>query len=316
VTVTRIAEAWRAWVGLLARREPPEALAAIRIVIGATVLLTLAHAWWSGAATALWVSPDQGGIGPNEPGLMRLLGGATPANVRAFLALGIGASTLLTLGRFTRASAIVAWLVFRTLAFANPMSGGSGDDVVANVLLFVVLADSGKGWSLDARRLPPRTAVLAWPRYVAIGQLVAIYTSAGWHKMSASWMPLGSLDAVWYSVQNPLWQRWPVPASTILGRLAQAATLATWLFEVSSPLLLLAFWFRATSARPGRVRAWFNRHDARAKYLLVGLCIHLGIELTMEVGAFFGGMMALYAACVHPNEWRALAARVTSAKTG
>ena len=68
---------------------------------------------------------------------------------------------------------------------------------------------------------------------------------------------------------------------------------------------MLAFYYRATVDRPGRLRRWFNRHDFRAMYLTVGFCLHLGIELTLEVGSFFGGMMVLYAACLHPNEWRA-----------
>ena len=302
--------AWLRWVALLDTREAPESLAAMRIVVGTTVFLTLAHAWWSGAA-ALWVATAHGGVGATEPGVLDLVGGLTDRNVGALLVVALAASVLLTLGRYTRAAALVTWLCFRTLAFSNPLSGGSGDDVVSSALLIVLLSGAGRAWSVDILRTPGRVTVPAWPRYLAIGQLVTIYFSAGWHKASGAWMPFGSLDAIWYAVHNTIWQRRAfVFGGDFVGRLLQLATFATWLFEISSPLLLLAFYFRATAQRPGFLRRWFNRWDFRAKYLAVGLCLHLGIELTLEVGAFFGGMMALYAACMHPDEWRALAGRV------
>jgi hypothetical protein len=298
---------WRRWVALLDTRESAESLAVMRIAIGATTLLTLANAWASGVAAELWVAPDHGGVGATDPGVLGLLGGLSWTNVRAVLAVGLVASASLTIGCFTRTAALVAWLAFRTLAFCNPASGGAGDDVVSNALFIVLLSGAGRTWSVDAHRSPRDTAAPAWPRYLAIGQLVTIYFSAGWHKASGSWMPNGSLDAVWYSLHNPVWQRRPFATGVLAGRLSQAATLATWLFEISSPLLLLAFYFRATAGRPGFLRRWFNRWDVRAKYLAFGLCLHLGIELTMEVGAFFGGILALYACCLHPSEWSELA---------
>lgn len=293
---------WRRWVALLDTREPPESLAAMRIVVGATVLLTLARAWWSGAAAAVWVASDRGGAGASEPGILELAGGLEWPYVRALLVVGLVASAFLVAGRFTRVAAFVTWIAFRTLASSNPASGASGDDILSHLLFLLMLSGAGGAWSFDARS--HATVVPAWPRYVAIAQLIAIYVSAGWQKTSASWMPHGSLDAVWYALQNPMWAKWSAPTSALAGRVAQAATLATWLFEIASPLLLVAFYFRATAKRSGRVRRWCNRHDVRAKYLAIGLCVHIGIELTMEVGTFFGGMMALYAACIHPTEWR------------
>jgi len=88
---------WLRWVALLDTREAPESLAAVRIVVGATVLLTLAHAWWSGAA-AFWVATAQGGVGATEPGVLEIAGGLTGLNVRALLIVGLAAGAMLTLG--------------------------------------------------------------------------------------------------------------------------------------------------------------------------------------------------------------------------
>jgi hypothetical protein len=293
---------WQRWVRLLDTREPAHSLAAMRMFAGATLLWTLGNAWSSGAARALWIAPEHGGIGPFDPGLFRFLGGATWPHVRAVLALTLVAGAFLLAGAFTRVAAVIAWLGFAALTRLNPWSGGAGDQVLSNALFILLFAQSGAAWSFDARG---RSASLvpAWPRYLAIGQLITIYASTGGNKFSAAWLPGGRLDAVWYTLQNPLFQRWEMLWVAPWAVITRALTLITWLFEVSAPLLLLAFYFRATSERPGRVRRWFNRWDFRACYLALGFCLHVGIEVTMEVGAFFGAMLTLYTACLHPSEW-------------
>jgi hypothetical protein len=294
---------WARWVALLDTREPATSLAACRILAAATTLATLVHAWWCGAASLLWVDVVHGGINRNPSGLITYLG-ATPAMVTALLIVGATSSLLMLLGALTRPMTIITWLVFRALAMANPWSGGSGDDVLSNVLFLLCWSGCGRAWSLDARWFARPIEVMAWPRYLLVLQLATIYTAAGWHKMSISWVPFGRLDAVWLTLHNPMWQRFSMGWLAGVAWLTKLFTLGSWLFEISAPLLLLAFFYRATPERPGRLRAAFNRWDFRKRYLLVGIGMHLGIELFMEVGAFFGAMMSLYACCVHPSEWR------------
>jgi hypothetical protein len=296
---------WQRWVAILDVREPAQALAAMRIITAVTVFLTFANAWTSGVAKNLWVDPA---VAPIDAGWLKHFGGATWTNVRALLIVGLSSSVLLFFGAFTRVAAILTFATYRSLVFLSIWSGGSGDNVVANLLFLLVLAKSGDAWSIDARLFRSSTTVPAWPRYLAIGQLVTIYVSTGWQKLSAAWMPFGTREAVWLSLQHPIWQRRPMlwfPAW-----ITQIATVSTWFFEIAAPLLILAFYYRATADRPGRVRAFFNRIDFRAKYLAVGFALHLGIELTLEVGDFFGGMMGLYCACIHPSEWISLFSRV------
>jgi len=45
-------------------------------------------------------------------------------------------------------------------------------------------------------------------------------------------------------------------------------------------------------------------------YLLLGVSIHAGIDLFMEIGPFLTGMLSMYAACMHPTETRAVLARL------
>ena len=58
--MSRLAEAWRAWVALWDRREPPTALALVRIAVGTVVLVDLLQAWWLGLVTAIWAPPPDG----------------------------------------------------------------------------------------------------------------------------------------------------------------------------------------------------------------------------------------------------------------
>jgi hypothetical protein len=307
---------WRRWVAFLSRREDGASLAACRIVAATTVCGHLAWMWKSGVAMGVWVDRTHGGMRSLDAGWLGHVGGLTPFNVHALLLLGILASASMAAGLFTRVACIATWLAFRTLTGINDHCGGASDDLLVNTLFLLMLSACGTSWSLDARR---RSAageasgdglVPAWPRYLLVLQLVLMYWMTALQKVSIGWIPGGPLDALWFILQQPTWQRASMRWLAPLYPLTQAATLATWIFEQSAPLFLLACWFRLTRERAGRLRAWSNRVDARGIYLAIGLVLHIGIFFTMEVGPFLGAVLALYACCIAPGEWNAIAARV------
>ena len=61
---------------------------------------------------------------------------------------------------------------------------------------------------------------------------------------------------------------------------------------------------------PGRLRAWFNRHEVVGFYLGVGACFHVGTHLALQLGIFPFAVMSLYPACFPPDQiaraWRRL----------
>jgi hypothetical protein len=301
---------WSRWVELLAHREPATSLALCRIVLAVTLLGHLIAMQVTGVAAAAWVDARYGGIATVNPRWLAWFGGATPGNVRAALVVAIVAAALMLLGLFTRVAQVAMWATFRMLSGLNDDCGGASDDLLVNALFVLMFADSGRALSLDARRRGRGGDAPAWPRYVLIGQLVLMYWSTALHKLSTHWVPGGPMDALWYILQEPFWQRRPMLGLARAYPLLRFATLLTWLFEQAAPLLLLAFWFRATRGRKGRVRGFFNRVDVRAVYLVIGLGLHVSILVTMEVGPFFGAVMAIYACCLHPGEWRAIGLRV------
>ena len=320
--------AWRRWVQFISTREDATSLAVARMIAGSTIAFNLIGMRSSGAAIEAWVDVRSGGarVSWGQP-WFEALGGGTAANVQALIFIGCIAGVLMTIGLATRASTIVTWLAFQTLTNMNYLAGGSADDLLLNGLFVLIWSGAGRALSVDqwlrTRRNPAASSEApAWPRYVLIFQIITVYWTTGMQKLSSSWWPppFGSLDAIWYILQQPTWIRantldWATP----LYRLTQFATLTTWLFENAGLLLLLAFWYRQTRERPGRVRAFFNaplkvfrkrlgpwvdRIDYRLCYLAVGFSLHFGIWALMEVGPFFNSVLVCYACCFTPAEWR------------
>jgi len=300
---------WARWVAFLDRREPGTSLALFRIAVGLCLLYAVSSVVWSGALPALWLNPADGGYTVvGRPWLFRQLGGVTPAAVWAVTGVCLAAALLLVVGLAGRLAALVALQTYLALTGLNPDASGSYDGVFTNALWLLVLASSTATLSLGCRLRTGRWAsdrpATAWPRYLVIYQLVLIYCSTGLHKLSACWTPVGGYSALYYTLQQPTWQRWDMSWLAWAYPLTQAATALTWFWEVSSPLLLLALWYRATRDRPGRLRALFNRLNFRRWFVAVGVAMHLTVFAFMEVGPFTWITLAFYVCLYHPNEWR------------
>lgn len=308
--MSAVARAWRAWVALMDTREPATPLALCRIAIGLVIVGHLTHMMVTGADALVWLDAAHGGLRVLDGGpLLRPLGGATPFNLRALETVATVSGLALSAGAFTRVAAVLAWLSWRVLANLNGHAGGSYDEVVTNTLFLLMLSGAGNALSVDAYRRGARSDALAWPRWVGVGQIVVVYWSTGLQKVSAGWIPGGPMDALWYILQQPSWHRVDMAWLAPLFPLTQAATLGTWLFEMTPPLLLLSFWFRRTRTRGGYLRAQFNRIDFRFWYLAVGVVLHVSIEAALEVGPFSFAMLSLYPLAFHGDELARLTTR-------
>lgn len=304
--------AWKRWVDLLDRREAPTALALVRIAVGLTVAGHIGHQWATGTAAWVWVDDAYGGLRSLDPGFLSWFGGLTPRNVQALMALTICGSVLMALGLYTRVATAIVWFGYGFFGDLNTHAGGSYDELLKNTLFCLLLSGCGRALSLDARLYGKTGPVTAWPRWLLIFQLFLMYWNTGLQKLSDSWVPGGRLDALWYILQQPTWQRATIDPAVMLPLypLTQLMTGLVWLFEQGAPLLLLAYWYRETRTRPGRLRALFNRLDFRSLYLLFGVGMHIGIEAMMEVGPFSLASLSLYFACFSPEEWQRVWQRV------
>lgn len=299
--------AWRRWVALLDRREDATSLALARMLTAAIVAAHLSNVLRTGSWRWVWVDDSYGGLRSLDAGWLDRFGGLTPENVQGLTVATLIAAICMFVGAGTRIAVLAVWFGFGTLADLNGHAGGSYDELLKNVLFLLLLSGCGAALSLDRRLgISKSEAVPAWPRWLLIFQLVLMYWTTALQKLSSSWVPFGELDALWYILWQPTWQRFPLPlaTNTWLYPITQLATLSVWIFEQAAPLLLLAYWYRETRERGGWLRGVFNSKDFRGKFLLFGVGMHFGIEALMEVGQFSWATMILYVACFHPDEWR------------
>jgi hypothetical protein len=307
---------WRRWIGLLDHREAGTSLALFRIACGWCVLVSVGGAVLAGVAGDVWLDYKDGGYRTlaDPPWLFRLLGGVHPATLWPVLTALLTTAALLVAGLGGRVTAFLVLQLHLAVSQINMDVHGGDDQLLGNALWLLVLSRATATLSLDCRwrtgRWVSNVPVAAWPRYLAIYQLVIVYFTAGLQKLSIYWTPAGDFSALYYHLQEPSWQRWDMSWLAWVYPLTQVATAVTWLWEVSSPLLLLAPWYRRTRGRPGRLRAFFNWLDVRRLFVIFGVLMHLGIFVLIGLGPFTWISLAFYICLFHPSEWRAFAQRL------
>jgi hypothetical protein len=304
-----VVDRWQRWTAFLDQRESGTSLALFRIACGLGVLLSVGGIALYGLVPVLWLNPTDGGYRTldDPPWLFHLLGGVTPGTVWSVVAIALIAGAMLTAGLAARISALVALQAYLNLLEINPQIAGGDDLMLANALWLLVLAQSSATLSLDCRlRTGSWTSaepIPAWPRYLAIYQLVLTYWSTGVQKLGINWLPVGDYSALYYILQIPSWQRGDMTWLASVYPLTQFATALTWTWENAAPLLLLALWYRNTPERPGWLRRFFNWINFRGLYVIVGLGLHLGILLLMNVEPFTWVTLSYYVCLFRPSEW-------------
>lgn len=307
---------WQGWVRALQRQEQGTSLALFRIAIGLGSLWLVLGMLPHGRVNLLWVNRAGGGYREGSSGswLVEALGGASSTVVWGLVAVCTLASLALVLGLASRLSAFLALQTVLALGWINVHAGGSYDDLATNALWLLVLADSGATLSLSCRlrtgRWTSDRLVSSWPRWLAVLQLVLMYSTSGAQKISHHWVPGGEASALYYILQQPEWQRGDMRWLAEVYPLTQAVTTLTWLWEVGSPLLLLVFLARWRGERASRPLRALRRYDLRLGYAAIGIPMHLGTLMLMDVGPFSALSIAYYASLWHPDEWGALLGRL------
>ena len=304
----RVARWWMFWVTLFARKESASGLAAFRIALGLVVLYSLLSIMASGLIAVLWIDVKHGGFGPLGPGnwLLAWLGGPTPGPVYGMWTVALCGALAMVVGIGGRVSIFVTLQAYNALITINSHTSGGYDLMITNALWLLVFSECMATYSLSCRRKTGAWAraveISAWPRYLIVFQLLAIYTATGLYKLSADWTPAGGYSALYHVYQDPTWRRFDMDFTASVYPLTQIATAMTWHWETSAWLMFLVYYFRYTRERPGRLRALSNRWDLRVPYVAVGLCMHLGILITLNVGPFSWVAFAYYICLFQPDE--------------
>lgn len=288
MTATRRAADWF----LVPRRAEP--LALLRIGFGLLVLVwCLAVA---GDATTFFgpkgLLPGYAGTASPLAVLSWWTGPAAAPVVLAVLALS-GAA--LVVGWHTRLAAVLVFVGMLSLQRRDPFVLNGGDLLLRIIALTVVAMPTGRVASLDARRAarggrPLSPVASVWALRLLQVQVAVLYADSVWEKLAGETWRDGT--AVGRAVSAEHLQRLVVPDWFLSNTLLVAA--ATWgalVVEAAIPALV---WDR-------RWRPWV---------LGAGVALHLGIEVTLDLGFFPATILVSYLAFVPPETAHHVLARV------
>lgn len=283
---------WRKWVALWDHREPATSIAIVRIGVGLVLLADYLTALRLGVAHAIWTPGEEGGLGETAAALDGDL----------LFPIACVASVLFAAGFLTRISCATLLLASAQLATIAPASDRGIDQLLRAALLILLFSPCGETLSVDARLrhgrfVRPDALHPGWARRLLIVQIVWLYFCAAAHKLSAAWTPLGGFSALFYILHDPhvarAWAASLAEAAPFFTRIATALTIG---FEWTAPLVLVSYW-----------RNWPR---FRLGWIAVGITFHLGLALTMRLGIFPFGCLALYPALLTPTAWAGLTDRL------
>jgi hypothetical protein len=301
-----------AWVELWDRREDAAGLALVRILVALVLAYDLLTVWHLDLIEALYARYPDGYAVAYDGWFAGWFGTGPEAALVLWSAMTI-AVIAMALGAATRVACVVFFLVSAQSAHLAPEADRGIDAVLRIVVAILALSRCHARWSVDAwvwrkigRPIPRR--VPAWPRYLLLLQLLWIYFSGGTNKTGAEWYPQGGFAALANTLCDPAFARFGSGWVDPILPLTRVATAATLLFEVSAPLYIV-YYIAATRERAGRFRAWFIR--LRWTWIALGITFHVGIAITMRLGIFPLGMLALYPVLFTPAELaRVLGSRI------
>ena len=271
--------------------QPTAVLGLIRIAYGLlmtawtlSLLPTLMHFFSSDGILPQTPAYDQ----PSQRGLWTVFEWfpSDGALVAGWVLLLVG-SIFLTLGLFTRLAALVVFVLVISLQRRTPLVHNAGDVVLRILGLYLVFAPAGASLSLDRLRRFGRRAFWHFPPHAPIVirllqiQISIIYISTVWAKVRGEAWNDGT--AVIYSLSLDDLSRFPVPSFVLESALL--ANVATWSVLAIELGIGILVWNR----------------KLRPYVLLVGVGMHLGIDIGLRVGFFSYAMFVVYLSFLPPH---------------
>jgi hypothetical protein len=245
--------------------------------------MTLVRVGW-GAVAAVWALTLLPDIDPFltdgalryerslPDGAWNLLG-HTGGNGAALATCGllVVASLATMVGWRTRASAAVAVLCMIVLQRGSTIVLNSGDLLLRQIGIAVVLAPAGVLWSLDARRARRQ------------GRAVELLRAPWAMRLLQLELAIGYLLSAWTKTRGDTWHNGNAVARSLRIEDLQRFAVPGWLFE-QSVLLNLFTWAALAFEALFIVIVWPRR--TRLWVLGAGVLFHLGIDVFLDIGFF------------------------------
>lgn len=290
--------ACQGWIRFWFTPTDPATLGAIRILAGAMLFYTQA-VWTLGVedffGAQAWIENSAWQFVPQTPGTWSL---SFVSNAPAWLwtvhVVGLVACALLTVGLWSRAMAAVAWVIAVSYCHRSPLSTFGLDQINTMLALYLIVGDSGGGFSVDrwlsARRaggaLPIResTSANVAIRLIQVHMCVIYFFAATSKLMGPNWW---TGEALWGAFANQEYQTLDMTWLVNHIYLVNFMTHVTILWELSYSALI---WPRLT----------------RPLMLAIAVPLHLGIGLCMGMMTFGLVMLIANGAFVAPAIVRAV----------
>lgn len=204
----------------------------------------------------------------------------------ALLALATVAGLALLVGWRTRITTMICWLITVSFNVASPPLASGGDNLLALLLFWGMFLPLGARWSLDARRgpRPDDDLVFSGATIALLLQIALMYFFTGIAKWNDAWLHGTALREALSAemIVRPLGR-----VLREFAGLTSLITYATLLGELVLPFVLFSPWRTP----------W-----CRGVALFILACLHVGIELTVNVQIFSFAAVSAITAFV-PGVW-------------
>lgn len=303
--------AWGWWVAFWSEREPPVALALLRILAGVVILHDVGSMLWTQDVVWMFVDEAHGGLAGNGkgPAWMGWVGGASWAAVVGLLGWACLLAASLAVGFGGRVVPLLLIWTLQGVFALHPGTGGGHDRVMTNICWLLVLGPGSATFSVDAwlrtGRWHDPTPVLAMARRLGVFQLVLMYTITGFAKQGAAWFSGERYEAVYRALLNPSWARYdlaPVLGHPWAFRATQAGTLVSWWWEALWPVLLLHLLLRHPPLHTTRLGRLSGRVDLRVPFVVLGVVTHGVLFALMDLGPFSAITLSLYVTLLRSDD--------------
>lgn len=291
----------------IADRHADYGFAVMRIASGLFLLgwllinMPIASRIW-GPGSGYW-QPYREILGYEIP--FNLLQHAGPGVFWLWYVVTIALVVAFTLGWRTRVITPLLFIAYTTLNAQNTPISDGGNYFIRIMLIYLILVDVSRRWSLDARRRAAKPSPETQTGSVlhniglclVVAQVCTVYLEAGLYKVQGTLWQNGT--AVYYPLQSVAYGVFP-PLADLLTYFALPVFIATYvtvLAQIAFPFLL------------------FNTITRRL-VLLVLLGMHLSIAVLMGLPFFSGIMASADAVLVSGATWVAIVTWVRTTLTG
>lgn len=263
---------WARWVATTRRDMDARPLALVRILACVAILVDLLDLGRLGLIDVVFRPWGAGGLSVVQANANVLVDLSPTWGGPAAYAVALVCFVLVACGAWTRPALVLGLLAYAQLGHLYPPGDRAIDRLLRTVLLVLLFSGAHRRLSLTG---PRADRVPAWPADTVRLLLVIVYLSAGIAKLQyqPGWLAVDGIPVLFRVMTDPLaahvdpalaveW--WP------LLRLLGWGTIA---LELSAPLVYTRF---------------------APLWAMGGVGMHLGIALTMDLGMFSWGMLALY----------------------